>query len=66
MDWRALQERLAGVGYVAGDPLAMALHLSLALGRPLLREGEAGVGKTALARALADVEAARMARSWRW
>ena len=62
MDWRALQERLAGVGYVAGEPLAMALHLSLALGRPLLLEGEAGVGKTELARALADVEGARLIR----
>ena len=29
----ALRDRLAGVGYVAGEPLAMALHLSLTLGR---------------------------------
>ncbi len=42
--------------------LAMALHLSLALGRPLLLEGEAGVGKTEVAKALADVKGARLIR----
>jgi MoxR-like ATPase len=59
---RALRERLAAVGYVAGEPLAMALHLALALARPLLLEGEAGVGKTELARALAEVKGARLIR----
>jgi MoxR-like ATPase len=61
-DWRGLQGALAGAGYVAGDPLAMALHLSLRLGRPLLLEGAAGVGKTALARTLADLLGARLIR----
>ncbi len=48
-----VQQGLAACGYVAAPDLAMALHLSLALGRPLLLEGAAGVGKTELARALA-------------
>jgi MoxR-like ATPase len=40
-------------GYVADRDLATAVFLSLALGRPLLLEGEAGVGKTDVARTLA-------------
>jgi MoxR-like ATPase len=62
MDWRGLQDELAGVGYVAGDALAMALHLALALERPLLLEGEAGVGKTEAAKALAELKRARLIR----
>ncbi len=37
-------------GYVADRDLATAVFLSLALGRPLLLEGEAGVGKTEVAK----------------
>ncbi len=48
-----VQSSLAAQGYVAAADLAMALHLSLVLGRPLLLEGAAGVGKTEVARALA-------------
>ena len=48
-----LQSLLAGEEYVCDRPLAMALYLSLRLGRPLLLEGEAGVGKTEVAKALA-------------
>ena len=44
-----LQRRLEGVGYVAEAPLAAALLLMLDLGRPLLLEGDAGVGKTEVA-----------------
>jgi MoxR-like ATPase len=49
-----LDERLRKVGYHAGHELAVALRLALALERPLLLEGPAGVGKTELARAAAE------------
>jgi MoxR-like ATPase len=62
MTYRDLQSRLVATGYVASDQLAMALHLALSLGRPLLLEGEAGVGKTEIARALAEVLGARLIR----
>ena len=48
-----LQRRLAAQHYVADDGLAVAIFLALRLGRPLFLEGEAGVGKTALAPAVA-------------
>jgi MoxR-like ATPase len=44
---------LAGVDYLADDGLAMAAFLALRMGRPLLLEGENGVGKTEIALALA-------------
>jgi MoxR-like ATPase len=53
---------LAGAGYVAGDRLAMAVHLAMTLGRPLLLEGPAGVGKTEIAKALAAMREARLIR----
>jgi len=40
--------------YVAGRPLATAVFLALRMGRPLFLEGEAGVGKTEIAKVLAD------------
>ena len=58
----ALQHALAGAGYVAEAPLAAALLLMLDLQRPLLLEGDAGVGKTEVAKALAEVRAARLIR----
>ncbi len=58
----ALQAALAGVGYLADDALAMALALGDMLGRPVLLEGEAGVGKTEVAKALAEARAARLIR----
>jgi MoxR-like ATPase len=53
---------LAGEGYLADRPLALAVHLAVALGQPLLLEGEAGVGKTEVARALAPATGARLIR----
>jgi MoxR-like ATPase len=49
-----LQRRLAAQHYVADYGLAVAIFLALRLGRPLFLEGEAGVGKTALAGAIAS------------
>jgi hypothetical protein len=46
MSWQKLQADLSDTGYVASDDLAMALFLALTLGKPLLLEGPAGVGKT--------------------
>lgn len=54
--------RLAAVGYIAEAGLATALALMEMLSRPLLIEGEAGVGKTAVAQALADVHATNLIR----
>ena len=48
-----LQQRLAQHHYVADRALAVSLFLSLKLQRPLFLEGEAGVGKTSLAAAIA-------------
>ncbi|GAA6199843.1 MoxR family ATPase [Aquicoccus sp. SU-CL01552] len=58
----ALKEALGRIGYVAEDTLAMALHLALSLGRPLLLEGPAGVGKTEVAKALTEHLGARLIR----
>jgi MoxR-like ATPase len=52
-DVEALAQRLAGRDYLVGEGLATALFLSLRLPQPLLLEGEAGVGKTEAAKALA-------------
>ncbi|MEX0583785.1 MAG: MoxR family ATPase [Sneathiella sp.] len=50
----AVQEMLQGADYVADRSLATVLFLSLKMGRPLFLEGEAGVGKTEIAKVLAD------------
>jgi MoxR-like ATPase len=54
--------RLAEVGYLADEGLATAAYLGLRLHRPLFCEGEAGVGKTELAKALASVLGAPLIR----
>jgi MoxR-like ATPase len=58
----AAGEALASQGYLADRPLSLALALALTLGQPLLLEGEAGVGKTEVARALAAAAGARLIR----
>ena len=59
---RLCSAQLQDAGYVAEAPLAAALLLMLDLGRPLLLEGDAGVGKTEVAKALATVRKARLIR----
>ena len=54
-DWVVLKSSLAEQGYIASDSLAMSLHLSMMLQRPLLLEGAAGVGKTDVAKVLAGL-----------
>ncbi len=58
----SFRERLAGAGYVAEADLAAALELLQILGRPLLLEGDAGVGKTEIAKALARIHDTRLIR----
>jgi MoxR-like ATPase len=52
---QSLQQALAAVGYIASEGLAVSLYLALAKARPLFLEGEAGVGKTEIAKTLAHV-----------
>jgi MoxR-like ATPase len=59
---QAAQAALASQSYLADRPLALAVHLAAALEQPLLLEGEAGVGKTEVARALAAGTGARLIR----
>jgi MoxR-like ATPase len=58
----AATEALASQGYLADRPLALAVQLAVVLEQPLLLEGEAGVGKTEVARALAAATGARLIR----
>jgi len=51
----ALAERLDATGYLADTGLATGAFLAVRMGRPLFLEGEAGVGKTSLAQALATL-----------
>jgi MoxR-like ATPase len=62
MDEAALREQLHRAGYIADEALATTLWLAGELQRPLLIEGDAGVGKTALALALAKAGNRRLVR----
>ena len=57
-----LKDRLAAQNYVCDDRLATVLHLARTMKRPLFLEGEAGVGKTELAKVLAAIEDTRLIR----
>jgi MoxR-like ATPase len=61
-DIDAVQSAFAAQGYVADRDLSTAVFLSLALGHPLLLEGEAGVGKTEVARTLSRALGAELIR----
>src|SRR6266540_4155942 len=56
------RERLAGVGYLADEPAALVSFLANRLGKPVLVEGPAGVGKTELAKALSRATERRLIR----
>jgi len=58
----AASDALAEVGYLTDRPLALAVHLAVLLEQPLLLEGEAGVGKTEVARSLAQATGSRLIR----
>jgi MoxR-like ATPase len=58
----ALQEALLTHSYVADRSLAVSIHIARSLGKPLLLEGEAGVGKTEIAKVLARMLGARLIR----
>jgi MoxR-like ATPase len=55
LDERALTAALEGQGYFADEGLGTAVSLALRLGRPLLLEGEPGVGKTEIANVLSRI-----------
>ena len=57
-----IAQALAASGYIADAELASAIALMQLLQRPLLLEGEAGVGKTEVAKALASVHATELIR----
>ena len=62
MTWTNLKQRLDQAGYVASDELVMAIHIALHLERPILLEGDAGVGKTQIAKTLAEIESTELIR----
>ena len=58
----ALRQRLDDLDYFADESLLVAIHIAVQLGRPLFLEGEAGVGKTEIAKVLAETLGRRLIR----
>jgi len=58
----SLRQNLRDIGYIAEPDLVSSLHLMTILGKPLLIEGEAGVGKTEVAKALSTIHNAPLLR----
>ena len=54
MDLNTLKQKMDQTGYVYDDTMATILYVALQLGRPLLIEGAAGVGKTEIAKVMAS------------
>ena len=54
MEYQELKQKLDEANYVYDDVLATVLYVALTLGRPLLIEGAAGVGKTEVAKVMAS------------
>src|SRR3989441_932066 len=57
-----VQQRFRAARYIAGRRIATVVYLAARMNRPVLIEGPAGVGKTELAKTLADVTRARLIR----
>jgi MoxR-like ATPase len=61
-DIGSVRSALDGVGYLADEPLATALLLAMRMAQPVLLEGEPGVGKTEVAKTLADLYGTELIR----
>jgi MoxR-like ATPase len=59
---RAVQAAMERAGYVAEPAIATAVHLAVSMRKPLLVEGDAGVGKTEIAKVLAQMEGTELIR----